>query len=177
LADGTKLGQSTTLGKDGSWPLYSQPYKNGGVAIGWMKFAGAPADGFTGQCVWTKTGGSAVYSGGLTNSLKVIGSPFKAPPVAFHTFGDSKVVLLGGGLSSPITNTVTWGSNNKISSGSSLKLNVSSTSGLFQGTLAVGGGKSGTVSFQGVLFEKDNVGLGFFLGSGQSGTVIFAPNN
>jgi hypothetical protein len=72
---------------------------------------------------------------------------------------------------------VTWGSNNKISSGSSLKLNVSSTSGLFQGTLAVGGGKSGTVSFQGVLFEKDNVGLGFFLGSGQSGTVIFAPNN
>jgi len=177
LADGTKLGQSTTLGKDGSWPLYSQPYKNGGVTIGWMKFGAAPGDGFTGQCVWTKPNGAAVYSGGLTNGLKVIGSPFKAPPVSFHTFGDSKIVLLGGGLSSPITNTVTWGSNNKISSGSSLKLNVSPTSGLFQGTLAVGDGKSGTVSFQGVLFEKDNVGLGFFLGSGQSGTVIFAPNN
>jgi len=27
------------------------------------------------------------------------------------------------------------------------------------------------------LFEKNNVGLGFFLGSGQSGTVTFTPNN
>jgi len=176
LADGTKLGQSTTLSKDGSWPLYSQPYKNGGLAIGWMGFGANPNDGFNGQFVWSKPSGPGVYSGGLTNSLKVIGSPFKAPPVAFHAFGDSKIVLSGGGLSSPITNSVTWGSNNKIST-SSLKLSLSPSSGLFQGTATVGAGKAGTVSFQGVLFEKDNVGFGFFLGSDQSGTVTFTPNN
>jgi hypothetical protein len=177
LADGTKLGQSTTLSKDGSWPLYSQPYKNGGAVIGWMKFDSSPTNGFGGQCVWIKPGGSATYTGGFTKSLSVMGSEFKAPPVAFRTFGDSKVILSGGGLSAPITNSVTWGSNNKILSGSSLKLNVNPSSGLFQGTVTLGTGKTGVVSFQGVLFEKNNVGLGFFLGSGQSGTVTFAPNN
>ena len=39
---------STTLGKDGSWPLYAAPYKGGGVALGWMKFGTVPADGFDG---------------------------------------------------------------------------------------------------------------------------------
>lgn len=176
LADGTKIGQSTTLGKDGSWPVYSQPYKNGGVAIGWMGFGATPNDGFSGPFVWSKPAGAGLYSGGLTNGLTAFGSLFKAPPVAFRAFGDSKIVLSGGGLSSPVTNSITWGANNKIST-SSLKLNVSPTSGLFQGTATVGAGKSGTVSFQGVLFEKDNVGLGFFMGSGQSGTVTFTPNN
>ncbi len=177
LADGTKIGQSTTLAKDGSWPLYSEPYKNGGVTIGWMMFNGSPTNGFNGQCVWVKPGGSPVYPGGLTNSLNVIGSPFKAPPKAFPAFGEATVILRGGGMSSPMTNSVTWGANNKVSSSSSVKLTVNAKSGLFEGTVAVAPGKGGTVPFQGVLFEKDNVGLGFFLGSGQSGTVIFGPNN
>ena len=175
LADGTKLGQSTTVAKDGSWALYSQPYKTGGVTIGWMKFSGNASDGFKGQCVWSKAGGSAVYSSGLTNTLNVIGSPFKAPPISYHAFGDSKVILNGGGLASPMTNSVTWGPNNKIIAGSAMKLSVNPKTGMFQGTL--GSGKSGSMSFQGVLFEKDNIGYGFFLGSGQSGAVTFAPNN
>jgi hypothetical protein len=179
LADGTKIGQSTTLGKDGSWPMYSQPYKNGGVAVGWMYFASPTngANGFNGQCLWIKPAGSAVYPGGLTNSLNVIGSPYKAPPAAFHPFGNSTVVFSGGGLSAPVTNSVTWGANNKISSSASLKLSVNSPSGLIQGTMIIGPGKAGMVPFQGVLFEKDNVGLGFFLGAGQSGSMTFAPNN
>jgi hypothetical protein len=177
LADGTKFGQSTTLAKDGSWPLYSEPYKTGGVAIGRMIFNGSPTNGFNGQCVWIKPGGSPVYPGGLTNSLNVIGSPFKAPPKAFQAFGGSRIVLSGGGLSSPMTNTVTWAPNNKVSASPSVKLSVNTKSGLFEGTVAVAPGKGGTVPIHGVLFEKDNVGLGFFLGAGQSGTVTFGPNN
>lgn len=178
LADGTKISQSTTLSKNGAWPLYSQPYKTGGVAIGWMQFGAAAADGFDGQCVWIKpSGASSVYSQGITNGLQVFGALFKAPPHSFQNFGSSKVILTGGGLSGPITNSVTWGSDNKVVAGSSMKLSVNPSSGLFQGTLAVGPGKAGLVPFQGVLFEKNNIGLGFFLGSGQSGTVSFAPNN
>jgi hypothetical protein len=177
LPDGTKLSESTTLSKSGAWPLYTTPYKSGGVTIGWMQFGSKAADGFDGQCVWTKpAGASAVYSGGLTNGVNVSGSLYKAPP-ASRTFGNSKVVLSGGGLSSPITNTATWGMDNKVISGSSLKLNVNPSSGLFQGTVSVSPGKGGTVQFQGVLFQKDNVGLGFFLGSDQSGAVNFAPNH
>jgi len=149
------------------------------VAVGWVAFDSVTnnQNGFNGQCVWTKPNGSPVYPGGLTNTLKVIGSPFKAPPTAFHASGDWKIVLSGGGLFTPVTNSVTWEANNKISPNPSVKLNINPASGLFQGTWTAGPGKAGMVPFQGVLFEKDNVGFGFFLGSGQSGAVTFAPNN
>lgn len=173
LADGTKLSESTTLSKDGTWPLYSQPYKNGGVIVGWMQCGAKSSDGFDGQCVWIKPSGAGVFPQGMTKGVNVSGSFFKAP----SAFGSSQVILSGGGLPSPITNSVTWQANNKIVGGSGLKLSVNASSGLFQGTVTVGPGKGGTVPFQGVLFEKNNVGLGFFLGSGESGTVSFAPNN
>jgi hypothetical protein len=180
LPDGTKMSAATTLSKSGAWPLYAQPYTSGGVAIGWMQFGSTANDGFSGLCAWTKPGGvSRLYSGGLTNGLTVTGSLYKAPPVAFHTFGRSKVILNGGGLSAPITNGVTWGIDNKIvpdQGSSSLKLSLNASSGLFQGTVATGSGKGQTLSFQGVLFEKNNAGLGLFLGPDQSGTVIFVPN-
>ncbi|HWC59771.1 MAG TPA: hypothetical protein VHC44_08760 [Verrucomicrobiae bacterium] len=173
LADGAKIGGSTTLSKDGAWPLYSQPYKNGGVTVGWMQFGAKSSDGFDGPCVWTKPSGSGVYPQGLTKGVTVSGSYFKTP----SAFGSSQLILSGGGLAEPIVNTVTWQANNKVVAGSGVKLSVNASSGLFQGTVAVAPGKGGTVSFQGVLFEKNNIGLGFFLGSGQSGTVSFAPNN
>jgi hypothetical protein len=178
LPDGTKLNASTTLSGAGMWPLYAQPYKGEGVTIGWMQFGSTADDGFDGQCVWTKpAGASGVYSGGLTNGVNVFGSHYKAPPYLFRSFGGSKVILDGGGLSSPITNTVTWGPNNKVvpaAGPKAMRLNISTSTGLFQGTIGTG---KGAVPFQGVLFEKNNVGLGFFLGADQSGTVSFAPNH
>jgi len=179
LPDGTKLSESTTLAKNGAWPLYSDPYRSGGVVIGWMKFGATANDGFEGQCVWAKpNGASAIYPHGLSKGINVTGSFYKAPPY-FRTFGNSKVIFDGGGLTSPITNSVTWGMDNRITSqsGKSFKLSVNPSTGLFQGTMSVSPGKGGTLPFQGVLFEKNNIGLGFFLGSGQSGTVSFAPNN
>jgi len=178
LPDGTKLSASTTISKTGIWPMYAQPYKTGGVTIGWMQFGSKPSDGFDGQCVWTKpAGAAAIYSAGVTNGVNVSGSLYKVPPIIFRSFGNSKVVFSGGGLSAPITNSVTWGWDNKVvpaPSSNALKLSVSASSGLFQGTIVVG---KAAVPFQGVLFEKNNVGLGYFLGAGQSGTVSFAPNH
>ena len=180
LPDGTKTSAATTLSKAGAWPLYVQPYKSGGVTIGWMQFGDAASDGFTGLCAWTKPGGaSSLYAGGLTNGITVNGALYKAPPVAFPAFGHSMIILKGGGLSAPVTNGVTWGFNNKIvadGGSSAVKLSLNASSGLFQGTVATGSGKGQTVSFQGVLFEKSNAGLGLFLGTGQSGTVSFVPN-
>jgi hypothetical protein len=177
LPDGTKISESTTLSKTGAWPLYAVPYKKGGVTVGWMQFGSQSSDGFDGVSAWTKpTGSSAPYSSGLTNTVTISGSLYKAPPAAFRAFGNSKVVFNGGGLSLPVTNSVIWGIDNKFKSDSSLKFSLTSSSGLFKGTLTTGPGKGHSVSFQGVLFEKNNVGLGFFLGTDQSGTVSFAPN-
>ena len=175
LPDGTAVSQKTTLSKAGAWPLYAAPYKSGGVVIGWMQFSGAASDGFDGQSVWTKPGGMAApYASGLTNLVTVTGSAYKAPP-AFHTFGPSTITFNGGGLSSPITNSLTWGTGNKVVSGKSLKLSLTTASGLFKGTV-VDPATGHTVPFQGVLFEQNNVGLGFFPGANQSGSVSFTPN-
>jgi hypothetical protein len=179
LPDGAKVTEKTTLSKSGAWPLYAAPYKSSGMTIGWMQFGSTPADGFDGQSVWAKPAGMAApYSGGLTNGVTVSGSLYKAPPVGYRAFGGSKVIFNGGGLSAPITNSVTWGIDNKVvpaSNTKSLKLSLSSSTGLFKGTV-VDPASGHSVPFQGVLFEKNNVGLGFFLGAGQSGTVSFAPN-
>jgi hypothetical protein len=178
LADGTRLSEKTTLSKDGVWPLYAAPYNNSGVVIGWMDFKGAAADGFSGACVWAKpSGAGAPFSGGLTNGITVLGSNYKAPPFAFRAFGGSQVVFNGGGLSGPITNSVTWGLDNKIVNHGTNKLSLSLTtaSGLFKGTV-VDPASGKNVQFQGVLYEKENVGLGFFPGGNQSGAVSFAPN-
>jgi len=162
LPDGTKLSQSTTLSKSGSWPLFAAPYKSGGMAIGWLQFGGTRNDGFDGQCVWTKPAGAgAPYSGGLTNGVTVSGSLYQAPPLSFRAFGNSRIILNGGGLSAPLTNAVTWGADNKMLSDkntSSLKLTFTSASGLFKGTVT-DPASGHAVSFQGVLFEKNNVGL------------------
>lgn len=178
MPDGTKLNQKTTLSQNGAWPLYAAPYKGGGVVIGWMQFSGAASNGFSGQCVWTKPGGStAPYTDGLTNAVTILGSDYKVPPLAYRSFGGSQIVLNGGGLASAITNSATWGFNNKIVNGGPYKMSLSLTTGtgLFKGTIVdPSTGKS--VPFQGVLYEKGNVGLGFFPGANQSGAVSFAPN-
>jgi hypothetical protein len=179
LPDNARLSGKTTLSGTGAWPLYAAPYKNSGVVIGWMQFSGAASDGFSGPCVWTKpSGAGAPYSGGVTNELTVLGSSYKTPPFTFRAFGGSQVVLNGGGLSTPITNSVTWGLDNKIVNHSANKLSLSVTpaSGLFKGTVVVDPTTGKSVQFQGVLFEKGNVGLGFFPGGDQSGAVSFAPN-
>ncbi len=179
LQDGTKVSSKTTLSKTGAWPLYATPYKNGGVLIGWMQFLdGTATNGFGGDCVWAKPQSvSPLFSGGLTNQVTVQGSLYQAPPLGFHSFGSSQIVFNGGNLASPITNSVTWGVDNKIVNNSANKLSLSLTAktGLFNGTVVdPSSGKS--VSFQGVLYEKGNVGLGFFPGGNQSGGVNFAPN-
>ena len=179
LPDGTKSNQKTTLSQDGSWPMYAAPYKGGGVVIGWMQFSNSASDGFTGQCVWVKpVGAASPYSGGLTNTVTILGSNYKAPPLAYRSFGASQIIFNDGGLASAITNSVMWGLNNKLINQGPAKMSLSLTTatGLFKGTVVdPASGKS--VPFQGVLYEKDNVGLGYFPAGDQSGTVSLAPNN
>jgi hypothetical protein len=83
------------------------------------------------------------------------------------------VVLTGGGLSQPITNAITLGLNNKVSStvGKSLNLTITPATGLFKGTiLNPASGKM--VPIQGALSRKANVGMGYFLGDATSGEVF-----
>ena len=80
------------------------------------------------------------------------------------------------GLSATRTNLLFISDQNKltISDDSSLKLTLTPSSGLFQGSvLNSDTGKS--LKFQGALLQDMNLGLGYFLNGDQSGLIYLGP--
>jgi hypothetical protein len=172
LADGSNVGQKTTLSKNNVWPLYASLYNGGGLVIGWMQMDTNAA--LAGEAIWIKTrGSSGMYAGGYTNSITISGSGYKAPPTAFAAFGNSEIRFDGNNVG--FVNPVFWGGTKIFNRGAnSLSLSLTPATGLFKGT-AVEPSTGNKISFQGVLLENNNVGLGYFLKNGQSGAVNFAP--
>jgi hypothetical protein len=179
LADGTKVSQSTTLSKDGLWPLYSSLYSGAGAIASWIQFTNQTFSDLNGQLIWMKPAGAwKYYAHGFTNEILATGSAYKAPPAGRRVLNlaQGAIVFSGGGLSQPITNSFALSPNNKVTgaTGSKLTLTITSSSGLFKGTFfdPVSGAK---VPFQGVLFKAANIGVGYFLGVDQSGEVYLGP--
>jgi len=181
LADGTKVTQSSALSRQGIWPLYAPLYGGGGSVISWIQFTNQPESDLSGDLIWMKPASPAsrYYPRGFTNEVVATGSAY-SPPLAGTrvikmTVG--KLMLAGGGLHAPLTNSLTLGLNNRVSvpAGSKLTLTITTSSGLFKGT-ALNPETGKTVPFQGMLFEKANIGIGYFLGTDQSGEVYLSPS-
>jgi hypothetical protein len=60
--------------------------------------------------------------------------------------------------------------NNKVTGSGGLTLSITTTTGLFKGS-ALNPATGKPILFQGALFKKGNPGVGYFLGSTQSGEV------
>ena len=90
------------------------------------------------------------------------------------TATQSSLVLSGGGLQQAMTNSIGLASNNHfiVPTGSKQTLKVTATTGLFKGSI-LNPGTGRMVSFQGVLFKKADIGVGYFLGADQSGEVFW----
>ena len=84
------------------------------------------------------------------------------------------VVFDGGNLSGPFTNEVRLLRNNVITNKSPnrLTMNINVQNGLFTGKV-VEPGTDHTNSFKGALLQDLDAGGGFFLGTDQSGSVVF----
>jgi hypothetical protein len=182
LADGTALSQSTTVSKDGRWPLYAPLYAGTGSVYSWLFFTNyPPADLLGGQLSWSKPQQQAViyYPLGFTNEVMVEGSRYVAP-----TNGTMRTLALtnglvsfnGGNVSAPFTNLVILAANNVVTNTSTnrLILSLSTASGVFSGTVVVPGTKT-TNTFRGAVLQNENAGYGFFLGTNQSGRLFFGP--
>jgi hypothetical protein len=176
LADGTKVTQKSALTQNGVCPLYLPLYSGGGSVLGWMQFG---TNGFDGMAVWIKqAGGSAkyYYPGGFTNQMDISGAVYQKPLAGHRALdwanGQGMALLNGGSLSTATATPITIDSNNRLTSSSdpSLKLSVSSSSGLVTGSfLSPTTGKK--VSFQGAVFQNRKLARGYFLDSSQSGQV------
>jgi hypothetical protein len=181
LADGTKVAQSVSISKSGQWPLYVSLYAGGGSVLGWLQFADNPSNDVSGELNWIrppiKT--SKLYPGGFGMPSAAVGSLYVAPvgkDTRVLALTNGMDTLSGGNLSENSTNAVTLGFSSKVVNAGSNKLTMifALPSGLFTGTL-VEAGTTRHITYSGVVLQKANYGCGYFLGTNQSGSVLFSP--
>ena len=173
LADGAIVSRSATLSKDGIWPLFVPLHNGRGMLLAWMTFTNLPATDLVGTVMWIKPArpGAQLYPAGFTNAMMVSASRYaKTDPVLELTNG--MVVLQGGRLSSPFTNSVTLEAGVVVGpSNNSVTLTISPKSGLFKGKLhEPASGQA--IPFRGAVLQKRNAGFGYFLGAKGSGEVF-----
>lgn len=179
LADGTKVTQSTTLSRQGYWPLYASAYSGGGFVLSWAQFASQAGYDVDGQTIWLKpaTPRAQFYRAAFTNEVMSIGSLYAAPRAGTPLMGlsNAMVVLGGGDLTGSVTNAFSLNARNAVirPAGSKLSLTLNTASGLFNGAVSLT--PRLTLSFQGVLFQKLTNGFGYFLGTNQAGQVYLGP--
>ena len=179
LADGTPLTQSTTISQDGDWPLFTSLYHGNGLLWAQMTIDTSQAsDDIRGSLTWIKAAQNAnFYAGGFTNHVTSTGSVYQKPAAGDRVINlsDATVTFTGGNLSSSFANSITIGSNNKISNQSDNKLvmTFAPPTGLFKGSATSPDGQS--ISFRGTAFQKVNQAYGYFLGTDQSGSVVVGP--
>ena len=178
LADGTKMSQSSTVSKRGDCPIYVPLYGGQGSFLSWLALGSSTINPLSGQLGWVKPAQAKTkcYAQGFLLMTDVWGSRYVRPPKGSPvlSFTDMDVVLSGGGLTAAITNHVVLGPGNKVTSADNkTKLSFASNSGSFRGSVPnPAGGKSGTISFTGVVLTDAGEGHGYFLGTDQSGQVL-----
>src|SRR5262249_31340468 len=151
------------------WPVYLPLSKGAGSVIGWVEFAHKTSSDLDGQLIWTKPGGSTVYPDGFTSQIWVTGSTYTPPPTGNRAVNISNGYLKLKGPGWDAATAFKLDANNKVT-GAGLSMTISPTSGWYKGSV-VSPWNGQTVSFQGVLSQKANLGAGFFLDGGQSGNA------
>jgi len=185
LADGTAVSQTTTVSKNGLWPLYASLYGGGGVAISWMQLATNGND-MSGQFIWIKNGGlatryTAQYAAGITNAATVEGSLYTPPPANAPFLNPAnRVTFLGGDLTNrpgSFTNWFTVNARGQTSStNKQFKIAFNASSGLITSGTTLNPQTGKSLSFQGVIYQRTNA-AGLFLGSKANGQVFITPAN
>ncbi len=175
LADGEIITQSVPISKNREWPLYVSLYGGKGSILSWITFTNRSSDNLAGPLSWIKPSlpGAVYYPGGFTNEAMVSGTLYTPPTTnRLLNFSAGQVVFSGGGLSQPLTNSVTLDPLNRVINltGNPMTFTISLVNGTFTGTFR-SPASAPTRTFEGVLLPLQNAGYGFFLGTNQSGQV------
>jgi hypothetical protein len=178
LGDGTKAAQKVPISQNGNWPFYLGLYGGRGSMLGWASVSNRDDDDLNGMMSWIKPAGAGkLYPAGFTNDTPLTGSHYARPETGrVLNLGNTFVTFTGGGLSAPFTNEVALAENNRFAnlSANRLTLNISVPNGSFSGSAAdPATGKS--LSFKGVVLQKQNRASGHFLGPAQGGRVSIGP--
>jgi hypothetical protein len=175
LGDGTKVTPSATESGQGQWPFYISLYSGDGVILGWLTFTDEPDRDIDGQLYWFKTAqpSAATYKPGFAYELEVAGSAYsytKGVPILDLTSG---YLLLEEGSVTQNFTPFFLSSNSIVTDSNKMKLTLTTSTGLFQGTTTNAAGAN--VSFSGAVLQKQTNGFGLYLNGAQTGSVSLAP--
>jgi len=177
LPDNSAVSQNTFLCDDGTFPVFESLYNDQGMIQGWAGLTNSAAADLAGDVVWVKPGfaGRAFYPAGFTNDVPVMGSRYvQTNPLLNWTNG--VVIFQGGNLSSAFTNAVLLNAKSTVTDvgDNQLVMKIQPSSGRFNGS--VNDPSTGDrISFQGILFQKNSSGSGFFPDAPMSGQVLLEP--
>ena len=186
LGDGTRISQTAAVSENGMWPVYIPLYSKSGSLEGLVAFTNiVGVSDLSGTLTWFKPAipTAKLYPNGFTTQIALLGSTYTAPPLdsTALTVSNATCNLLftsgAGDLASFVSNSVTLNTNNKVTlcGTNAFKLTITTKTGLFSGSFINPATTRPTV-FAGVLFQKQNDGAGFFLGTDQTGFVTVEPS-
>jgi autotransporter-associated beta strand protein len=179
LGDGTKIRGNVPVSKHGTWPLYDALYNKQGACIGWVTFGTNDIIEATVDWFRPSLPGSAYYAAGFTTHVTLVGEKYwPASGIESGSIVHRQITLDGGNLSSSIVETVAVDAAGNVSVLSPNNENVTLTlqlrTGRFTGHFAHPS-RNGTVGFAGAILQNSNAGAGHFLGTNESGAVIWQP--
>lgn len=185
LGDGTKLRQRSFVSKDGTWPLHALLYGKRGSISGWAAITNGVADtDIEGTVHWIKPAVALTpyQPNGFETDIELVGSRYSIPPPGMavlnvtNTACNAVVMFAEGNLDSSLTNSVTLDPANKVTlcDPATLTMKFALKTGMFQGAF-LHPAMQKSAPFRGVVLQQHNVGAGHFLGSNQSGAVVFEP--
>ena len=186
LGDGTRISQTAAVSGNGMWPVYVPLYGKLGSLAGLVTFTNiVGVSDLGGTLTWFKPAipAAKLYPNGFTTQITLLGSAYAAPLLGTTALNVSNatcnlLVTSGeGDLASFISNSVTLNTNNKVTLcvTNGFKLTITTKTGLFSGNF-INPVTSKPTTFKGALFQKQNNGAGFFLGTDQTGFVAVEPS-
>lgn len=181
LSDGTRFGTGGGIQVDGVVPFYATLYgAPGGHLAGSLTLEEVTTSSFEGTLDWVKPSipGDPFYSGGFQTSIKAIGSRLSVAAqnqiLTLNASNEIQIDISGGNLISPISvMAIIPASGNPMVTRPVRSLTLVKRSGLFKGYVVHDDGLSRL--FWGAVFQKQNLGGGFFLGPDKSGNVSLTP--
>lgn len=186
LADGVAVACSTSLAQDGTLPLYSALYRNGGAICGKVSLVPDSSSDVTGAVVWFRPAlpGRALYPSGWPNGLplNLLGSHYLSPAIAAGppVSGTAVTVLLSGGnlvsdlvIPASLTSTGVTPLPPLVLRGFTFSVNPAN--GIFSGKF-INPRSALLQTFAGVWLQHQSAAAGFFIGTTESGAVTVKPN-
>jgi hypothetical protein len=182
LADGSKMAQNAYVSANGLWPLHVSLYGNQGSVMSWVSVEpslSGPTFEVPLNWIHPANPGSSSFPGGFTILTRLVGSAYEPPASSSDMvldFTRGTLWLEGGQLPGPFYNPIIQEPGLITSPPDTfpVTLKVNARSGLFSGQIT--DPDSGeNLKLNGVLLQGQNMGAGFFMRGGQSGSVRLEP--